>query len=133
MRIAQNDPRAHPNQFVHEKHARFEHLLMHQDQTLTLGRRHDGDRHEIGGERRPRLIFELWDMASQVAPDLPALLSGDDEVIAVDHAFDAETGKAHAYGSEVFHAGIGDAELGARDRREADKRTDFDVIRSYGI
>src|SRR5579872_764545 len=120
MRIAKNDPRAHADQFVDEKHARLEHLFVHQDETLTLRCGDDGDRHEVGWERRPWLVFELWDVASQVTLDLAALVCGHDEIVSVHHALHPQPRKPHAHRSKVLYAGIGDTKLGPRDRRQPD-------------
>ena len=90
MRITQDNPGPHRNQLVDEEQAAFEHLLEHQNNALALCRRHDGNRHRIGRERRPGLILDLGNVTAEVLLN-PARLSGPDhEIVALDVAADSE-------------------------------------------
>ena len=117
MRIAQHDARAHRHQLVDEEHARLEHLLVHEDHAVALRRRDDGDGHEIGGKRRPRLILELRHMPAKVALHGHRLIARHEEIVALDAALDAKPLKAHERGAQVFDAGALDAERRARHGR----------------
>ncbi len=101
---------------------------MHEDEPVALRRRHDRDGHEVGGERRPRLILELRHVAAEVAPDLARLLGGDDQVGTVLAALDAQTLEPEAGRPQMLDAGVLDAQFGVRDRGEADERADLDVV-----
>ena len=113
VRIAEHDARAHADQLVHEEEARLEHLLVDHDDALALRRRDERDGHGVGREGRPRLILELRHGAAEVAADLHLLLGGDDEVVALDAADDAEPLEAHEGGAQVLDAGVLDGDLGA--------------------
>src|ERR1700675_2266157 len=47
VRVTEHDARAHRRELIDEEHARLEHLFVHEDEPLTLRRRHDRDRHRI--------------------------------------------------------------------------------------
>src|SRR5688572_10989436 len=128
VRVAEHDARAHPDELVDEEHPRLEHLLVHQDEALALRGGDDRDRHDVGRERRPRLVLELRHVPAEVASDFLVLIFRDDEILAVFLADDAEPLEAHSDRAEVLEARVLDAQLGARDGREADERSNLDVI-----
>ena len=63
----------------------------------------------------------------------PALLRGDEQIVAHHRALDAEPLEAHARRAQMLDAGAHDAELGARDCGESDERSDLDVIRTDAV
>src|SRR5688572_12825524 len=130
MRIAQHDASAHADQLVDEEETRLEHLLVDDDDPFALRRRDEGDGHRIRGEGGPRLILELWHRAAEIAADHHVLLPGDDQVLSLDAADDAEPLEAHQSRAEVLHARTLDGDLGARDRSQSDEGADLDVIRA---
>ena len=95
---------------------------------FALRRGDDGDGHGIGGERRPRLIFELRHVVAEVGLDLPPLLCRHDEIVAVLDAFDAEPRESHSRRAEMLDARRFDPQLRACRRGESDERSDFDVV-----
>ena len=54
VRVAEDDPRAHVDELVDEEQAVLEHLLEDQHRALGLRRDGEGDRREVGRERRAR-------------------------------------------------------------------------------
>ena len=130
VRIAEYDPCAHPGEFVDEEHPRLEHLLVHQDDAFALRRGDDGDGHQVGGERRPRLVLELRHSAAEVGTDPHLLLLRHEQVIAVDRGAHAQAVEAHPDRTQVCHAGVGDSQGRMSHRGEADERADLDVVRT---
>ena len=128
VRIAEHDARAHADELVDEEQSRLEHLLVDEHDALALRRRDERDRHRVGRERGPRLVLELGHVSAQVALNDHLLLGRDDEVLPIDDARHAEPREAHQRGAQMLDAGVGDANLRARHRGEADERSDFDVI-----
>ena len=117
-----------PDELVDEEEPRLEHLLVDENEPRALRRRHERDRHRVGGERRPRLILELRHVSAEIALNHLLLLGRHDEIGPVDHARNAESREAHQRRAKMLDAGVGDANLRARDRRQADERPDLDVI-----
>src|SRR6478609_9088016 len=109
MRIAKNDAGTHADELVDEEHSRLEHLFVHHDHAFALCCSNDSDRHDVGRERGPGLILELWNVSTEIALDLLLLLGGDNEIIALGLAFDAQPSKAQSNGAEVLDAGVGNA------------------------
>ena len=54
VRVAEDDPRAHPDELVDEEQAALEHLLEDQHRAARLRRDGDRDRGQVGRERGPR-------------------------------------------------------------------------------
>ena len=73
VRIAEHDPRAHPDQLVHEEEPGLEHLLEDQQHAGALGRGDDRGGHDVGRERRPGPVLELRHVAAEVGTDAPLL------------------------------------------------------------
>src|SRR5688572_21208811 len=96
MWVAEDDARAHSDELVDEEHSRLEHLLVHQNEPLALRGGDDRNRHDVGRERRPRLILELRHVPAEVAPDFLVLILRDDQIVAVFLADDAEPLEAHS-------------------------------------
>src|SRR5687767_1967396 len=128
MRVAEDDARTHRDQFVDEEHPRLEHLLVHQHESLALGRRDDRNRPGVGRERRPRLIAERGDVPAEVILDLAALVGRDDEIITVLSAHYSEAGEAEPGGSQVFDPRALDSQLGPGNGGQPDKGSDLDMV-----
>ena len=63
MRVAQDDLRAHVDEFVDEEEAAFKHLLVEKHAPLGL-RGHDKEnRKEVGGETRPGRVGQRHERA----------------------------------------------------------------------
>ena len=84
--IAERDPSAHRDELVDEEQAVLEHLLEDQDRPVGLGRERQGDRGEVGGERRPGAVVDLRDRVAEVVADGELLVRRDEQVAALDHA-----------------------------------------------
>src|SRR6266480_3922864 len=130
MWIAEDDACAHGGKLVDEEKAGLEHLLVHEDEALALRRRYDCDRHRVRGERRPWLVFELRHVTAHVRLDLTGLFGRHDQVGPVLFALDTQSGKSKSRGAQVLDSGVLDPQLGLRDRRQPNERTDFDVVRA---
>src|SRR5207237_2365046 len=117
VRVAEDDARTHADEFVHEEHARLEHLLVHHDDALALRCGHDGNRHHICRECGPRLVFELGNVAAKITLNPLLLLGGDDEIGLVRSALDAAPCKSYPIGLEVIDVGVSNTTIGAGDLR----------------
>lgn len=111
----------------------FEHFLEHQHDPIALARGDDRDRHQVGGKRRPGLVFQLRHVTAEVVLDLHRLGRRHDQIIALDAANDAEPLKSHPDRAQMLDAGARDAQGRARDRGKPDQRADLDVIGADGI
>ena len=58
MRVAEDDLRAHVNQFVHKEETRFEHLLMDKHRAACLRGYDQYDREQVRRETGPRRICD---------------------------------------------------------------------------
>jgi hypothetical protein len=56
VRVAQDDLRAHVDQFVREEQAALEHLLVDEHAAFGLGGHHQYDAQQVGSETRPWMI-----------------------------------------------------------------------------
>src|SRR5688572_33464641 len=101
MGVAENDLRSHRNQLVDEEQSRLEHLLVHHDESVALSGCHDGDRHGVRGECRPRLVLELRYMVAHVRLNLEGLLRWNYQILAIDLALDSKALEAHSRRSQV--------------------------------
>ena len=96
----------------------------------ALRRGHDRDRHEIRRERGPRLILELGDVAARGR----AGSRGSARPVRAGPAPSVSQttpsrSKPMPHRPQVLDAGVGDAQRGARHRRQPDERADLDVVR----
>ena len=91
VRIAQRDARAHEHELVGEEQAVLEHLLEDQDRALGLGRERDGDRGQVGRERRPWAVLDLRRLYSPTSrcDDAGSGRRGTSTSRALDHALRA--------------------------------------------
>src|SRR5687768_11713313 len=121
MRITENDLRAHGNQLVDEEESGLEHLLVHHDQPVALSGCHDGDRHRVRGECRPRLVLELRYMVAHVRLNLECLLRRNDQILSVYLALDSKALETHSRRSQMLDACILDAQLGMCHRGKPDE------------
>ncbi len=80
--IAENDLRAHGDQFVHEEKPALVHLFVDDNRALGLGSRHQCDAHEVGREGRPRCIVDLGHRAAEVCTNTEILLLLDYQRVA---------------------------------------------------
>src|SRR5450759_823481 len=133
VRIAEHDARAHGGPLVDAEHARLEHLLVHENESLALRRGDDRDGHRVRGERRPRLVFELRHMAAHVGLDLPRLLRRHDQVRPILYALDPQAGEPHPRRAKMLDAGVFDSQLRLGYRGEPNKGADLDVIGTDGV
>ena len=67
VRVAERDVGAHQDELVGEDQAVLEHPLVDQHRALALGRQRDGDRRQVGRERRPRAVLDLGLVLADVA------------------------------------------------------------------
>ena len=67
-------------------------------------------------------------VSAEVALDHALLVGRNDEIRPVDRARDPESREAHQRRAQVFDAGVLDAQRRPRHRREADERSDLDVV-----
>ena len=99
--IAERDPSAHGEQLVDEEEAVLEHLLEDQDRTPRLGGEGEGDRGQVGRERRPGTVVDLRDRVAEVVPDLERLVRWHEHVVALDHRLQAEAREVAADRDQV--------------------------------
>jgi hypothetical protein len=78
----------------------------------------------------PRLVFQLGHVPTEIALNCARLLTGDHEVVPLDPAVNTKPFEAHQGAAEMFDARAFNAERGARDRGEANERSNFDVVGS---
>jgi hypothetical protein len=128
MRVAEDDPRAHGNELVDEEQAALEHLLEDQDRPLRLRGDGDGDRGQVGWERRPRAVLDLRDLAAEVVLDLELLARGDGHRRVVQLDADAEALEVREDRPDVLGGYVLDGHVPAGDRGEADEAGDLDVL-----
>src|SRR5690554_782195 len=77
VRIAEDDLRAHVDEFIDEKQSAFEHFLVNQYRAFGLGGHHENDAQQVGGESGPRMVGNGHDGAVDVAVDGVSILGGD--------------------------------------------------------
>src|SRR5262245_54341745 len=128
VRVAEDDPRPHVHELVHEEQPALEHLLEDQDDAPGLGRHRQGDRCEVGGKQGPWPVLDLR--------DLPTEIVLHDELLPGRHAdtpprgldLHAKLSKGGKDGIEVVDARLVDRELTAGDRRQTDEARHLDVV-----
>ena len=116
MRVAQDDPRAHPDQLVDEEEPALEHLLEDQDRAPGLRSHRQGDRRRVRGECRPDTGLDLRDLPAEVVlhNELLARRYVNRVVHHVD--LDAELGEVREDRDEVLRLAALDRERAAGDR-----------------
>ena len=83
VRVAEDDLRAHVDEFVDEEESAFEHLLMEEHAASRLCGDRDEHREQVGGEPRPRCVGEGHNGSVEEGVHDIMRLTGHDEVVAV--------------------------------------------------
>ena len=128
VRVAERDVGAHQHELVGEDQAVLEHPLVDQDRALALRRERDGDRRQVGRERRPRAVLDLRLVLADVARGDQLLAAGDDHVVAVELGLQPELGEDQADHPQVAGVGVDDPQLAAGHAGERHERADLDVV-----
>src|SRR4030043_1019794 len=79
--ITQHDLRAHADQVIGEVHSAGIHPIMEEHRTFSLGGDHDGNAHQVGGESRPNIHFDLWDGVAKIGLNLQALFGRHQDIL----------------------------------------------------
>src|SRR6266571_305184 len=128
MGIAKDDAGSHAHELVGEEQPVLEHLLEHEDRPLRLSRDRERDGGEVGGERRPRPVFDLRNVTAEVVlhDELLAWWHAHEVVTELD--LDAELLEAVQDRHQVGPLDSVDRHVAAGDRRETDETPHLDVI-----
>src|SRR6185295_6666965 len=108
---------------------RLEHLLEDEDHAGALRRRDDGDRHGIRREGRPRSVFQLGDVPTEIESDSALLIPVDRETGPLEPWPNAKAIEAQQRRAKIVSANPFDGQLAVGDRREADEAADLDMVR----
>jgi hypothetical protein len=128
VRVAEDDPRAHPDELVDEEQAVLEHFLEDEHGASRLGRHRKGDRRQVRREGWPRPVFDLRDLRPDVVLDRELLTARDAYGVLAEIALDAEPLEAGPDSGQVFRDHILDQDVPVRDRREPDEARHLDVV-----
>ena len=130
MRVAEDDAGAHRDELVDEEQPALEHLLEDEHGPARLGRGDDGDRRQVGRERRPDAALDLRDLVAEVVDDME-LLPGRDADGRLPHVqLDPELAKGGDDGDEVVGLDVLDRDLAARRGGQRGEARDLDVLRA---
>src|SRR5207237_9216591 len=114
-RSAYNDPRAKVHQLVDEDEPTLEHLLEDEHRPPRLRRDDDRDRGQVGGERGPRPVVDLRDVAAEVVADLELLAVRDADRAPFDLDSDPESVEGRHDRDEVARLDLLDRDLARGD------------------
>ena len=89
VRVAEDDLRAHVDEFVDEEQAALEHLLVDERGAFGLGGHHQNDTDKVGGEAGPRRVGDGEDAAVHEGLHLVMFLRGNEDVVATKIHLDA--------------------------------------------
>ena len=130
MRVAEDDPGAHPDELVDEEETALEHLLEDEHGAVRLRRRHDRDRGQVGRERGPGAVLDLRDLAAEVVLDLEPLARRDAHGRLPHLDLDAEPRERRQDREQIPGLDVLDRDVAAGGGREADEAADLDVLGS---
>ena len=133
MRVAQNNLRAHVNQFIHKKQAAFEHFLVNQHAATRLGGDDQDDRHQVGCETRPGGVVNRQNGAVNKSIDFIVILGGDMQVVAPALQADTQFFEGGGYESELVNFRIFDRDFGLRHGGQSDETANFNHIRQAAV
>jgi hypothetical protein len=97
---------------------------------VALGRGHQRDRRQVGGERRPGPVVDLGHLTERVLAD--EVLAGpvDEQIAPFRLALDAEPAEAQQRRVEVLDRRVLDRDVAPRDGGQPDERARLDVVGS---
>ena len=128
VRVAEDDPRAHRDELVDEEQPALEHLLEDEHRARRLRRGDDGDRGEVGRERRPDAALDLRDLAAEVVHDAELLARRHAQGRLPHLELDPELAERGHDRDQVVRLDVLDRDVAARDRGERREARDLDVL-----
>ena len=133
VRVAEDDLRAHVDEFVDEEQTTFEHLLVDEHGAFGLGCHYQNDTDEVRCEARPRCIGDGEDAAVHEGLHLVMFLSGDENVVATEIHLDAEPAEHIGDDAQLGDARVLDGDFAARHGGHTDETAHLNHVSQKGV
>ena len=133
VRVAEDDLRAHVNQFVHEEQSALKHLLMDKHRSPCLCSYHKYDGQQVRCQSRPGRIGYGEDRAVEERLDLIMLLCRYNYIVAIHLDNYTEPAERVRDDSQVAVADLAYTQFRAGDSRHSDERAYLDHIRQQAV
>src|SRR6185312_3280956 len=133
MRIAEDDLRAHVQQFIYEEKAALEHLLMDQHRALGLYRHHQHDADQVGCKARPGRVGDGHDSTVNKGFYLVMLLGGYINIVTTSLDNNTQFAEYVGYHAQLFVMHVFDGDLRPGHCSKAYKRAYFDHIGQQAV
>ncbi len=133
MRIAENDLRAHVDEFVDEEQATFKHFLVDEQRTLRLYGRYQDDTQQVGRETGPWRIGNGHHTTIEEGVDLIPLLRRNENIVAPKFHLNTQSTELLRNDPQLRNLTVFDRDLRLRHGGHSDKRANLDHVGQHGV